>query len=448
MTLAVDSVRADLAALVGPSQVLTDAAACAALAVDGKVPDCAVSPTAAEQGAAVLRYASEQHLAVIPRGNGTKLSTGNPPRRYDVALSLSELNRVIHYEPADLTITVEAGMVFGEFQNLVGQNGLWLPLDPRGGDKSSIGGIIAANAAGPLRQGFGGPRDMVLGLKIATTDGKIAKTGGRVVKNVAGYDLGKLLTGSFGTLGVMVEASLKLFPKPPERATFTLRAGTLGIARDLRKSILRSPLDALRLVLLDSRATALVSNSTETPEHPGAELWIEVGGSHRVIERCMLELRQLASAVGAPMARLEEAEKAWAHVSNLAHWLQQKYRDATVLKAALPLAASEEFLSRAKQEAEAERIALACFAQVGVGIVHLCALQETLSASLGTWVTRLRQAAADLGGTLIIEHCPVDLKSHVDVWGAGGDDLGAMRKMKSALDTQGVLSPGRFLGGI
>jgi glycolate oxidase FAD binding subunit len=177
-------------------------------------------------------------------------------------------------------------------------------------------------------------------------------------------------------------------------------------------------------------------------------LWIEVGGSHRVIERCMLELRQLASAVGAPMARLEEAEKAWAHVSNLAHWLQQKYRDATVLKAALPLAASEEFLSRAKQEAEAERIALACFAQVGVGIVHLCALQETLSASLGTWVTRLRQAAADLGGTLIIEHCPVDLKSHVDVWGAGGDDLGAMRKMKSALDTQGVLSPGRFLGGI
>jgi glycolate oxidase FAD binding subunit len=115
-------------------------------------------------------------------------------------------------------------------------------------------GIIAANAAGPLRQGFGGPRDMVLGLKIATTDGKIAKTGGRVVKNVAGYDFGKLLTGSFGTLGVMVEASLKLFPKPPERATFAMRAGTLGIARDLRRSILRSPLDAMRLVLLDAQA--------------------------------------------------------------------------------------------------------------------------------------------------------------------------------------------------
>jgi len=448
VTLAVDSVRTELAALVGQSHVLADPAACAALAVDGKVPDCAVSPSTAEQVAAVLRYASEHHLALIPRGKGSKLSTGNPPRRYDVALPLGELNRVIHFEPADLTITVEAGMTFGDFQALAGRNGLWLPLDPRGGAESSLGGIIAANAAGPLRQGFGGPRDMVLGLKIATPEGKIAKTGGRVVKNVAGYDLGKLLTGSFGTLGVIVEASLKLFPKPPERATFTLRAGTLGIARDLRRSIRRSPLEPLRLVLLDSPATALLSDSVQVHERPGAELWIEVGGSHRVIERCAYELRQLASAAGVPLTRLDGAEEAWERVSNLALWLQQKYRDVTVLKAALPEVASEEFVSRAQQEAEAERIALASFAQVGVGIVHLCALQQALSASVLGLVVRLRQAAAELGGTLVIEHCQVDLKSQVDVWGAGGDDLDAMLKIKSAWDPKEVLAPGRFLGGI
>jgi FAD/FMN-containing dehydrogenase len=283
-------------------------------------------------------------------------------------------------------------------------------------------------------------------LKIATTDGKIAKTGGRVVKNVAGYDLGKLLTGSFGTLGVIVEASLKLFPKPPERATFAMRAGTLGIARDLRRSILRSPLDALRLVLLDSPATALLDDSARTQEHAGAELWIELGGSHRVIERCERELGQLASAVGAQLARLEGAEEAWGRVSNLPHWLQQKYRDVTILKGALPLVATEEFLSHAQQEAEAERIALASFAQVGVGIVHLCALQETMSANLVGLVARLRQAATDHGGTLAIDHCPGDLKGHVDVWGAGGDDLGAMRRMKAVWDPNGVLSPGRFLG--
>jgi FAD/FMN-containing dehydrogenase len=267
---------------------------------------------------------------------------------------------------------------------------------------------------------------------------------------------------------------LKLFPRLPERATFTIRAGTLGIARDLRKGILRSPLDPLRLVLLDSAATALLGDSTEAPEGTGVELWIELGGSHRVIERCMLELRQVAAAVGATMARREGAERAWERVSNLAHWLQQKYRDVTVLKAALPLVASEEFLSRAQQEAEAERIALGSFAQVGVGIVHLCALQEDVARTclvgprlvpdgqgkaadlqnrpaqhvLGGLVDRLRQAARDLGGTLVIESCPVDLKSGVDVWGAGSDDLAAMRKMKSAWDPNEVLSPGRFVGGI
>ena len=133
--------------------------------------------------------------------------------------------------------------------------------------------------------------------------------------------------------------------------------------------------------------------------------------------------RQLASAVGAPLARRNEAEEAWGHVSNLAHWLQQKYRDVTVLKAALPLVASEEFLSRAQQEAEAEHIALASFAQVGVGIVHLCALQERLSANLAGGVARLRQAMADFGGTLVIEHCPLALKGGEAVWGVGGDDL-------------------------
>jgi glycolate oxidase FAD binding subunit len=448
VTLAVDSVRADLAALVGQPQLQTDPALCADLAVDGKIPDCVVAPATPAQVAAVLRCAGEHQLALIPRCYGTKISTGNPPRGYDVALSLRDLRHVIHYEPADLTITVEAGMTFGEFQNLVGRDGLWLPLDPRGGGESSIGGIIAASATGPLRQGFGGPRDMVLGLKIATTDGKIAKTGGRVVKNVAGYDLGKLLTGSMGTLGVIVEASLKLFPKPPVRATFTLRAGTLGIARDLRRSILRSPLDAMRLVLLNSAATDLLGSSAENLEKAGADLWIEFGGSHRVIERCIHELRQLAAAVGAQWARHEQAEGVWERVSNLARWLQPKYPGVTVLKGALPVVASEEFLSRAQQEADAERISLASFAQVGVGIVHLCALQETRSANLAAWVTRLRQAARDLGGTLVIEQCPLDLKSQVDVWGESGDDIAAMRKLKSAWDPKEVLSPGRFVGGI
>lgn len=443
MTLVVDS---ELASLVGPSHVLTDPSAFTDLGVDGNLPEHIVAPAQTEQVAGVLHYAAEHGMAVIASGHGTKLSTGNPPQRYDIALSLRELNRVIQFEPADLTITVEAGATLGEFQALIGRHGLWLPIDPRGGAESTIGGIIAANAAGPLRQAFGGPRDMVLGLKMASTDGKIAKTGGRVVKNVAGYDFGKLLTGSFGTLGVIVEASLKLFPKPPERATFAMQAGTLGIARDLRRSILRSPIDPLRLVLLDSSATGLLDGPEVTGPKVGSVLWTEVGGSNRVIERCASELQQLASGVGATFTRREDAEAAWKQIADPAQWLHAKYRDMTILKAALPLAASEEFLSRAQQEAVADKLGLACIAQVGVGIVHLCALQETLSSNVAGWVARLRQAAVDLRGNLMIEHCPTSLKSGVDVWGARGDDLDAMRKLKSVWDPHQVLAPGRFLG--
>ncbi|MBZ5670311.1 MAG: FAD-binding oxidoreductase [Acidobacteriia bacterium] len=450
MTLAVESWRTELASLVGESRLVTEPEACAALAADGKVPNCVVYPPTAKQVAAVLRYAAEHDLAIIPCRNGTKLSTGNPPRRYDLALSLKDLNHVWHYEPADLTISVEPGMKLGDFQHFVGRDRLWLPLDPRGGVRASIGGIIAANAAGPLRQGFGGPRDMVLGLKIATTDGKIVKTGGRVVKNVAGYDLIKLLIGSYGTLGVIVEANFKLYPKPAERVTFTVRVGTLAIARELRRSILSSPLDALRLVLLDSTAIVLTRGTAKANEQKDAEVWVEVGGSRRVIERCERDLGQLGRGIGAPLGRLEvrEAEAAWDHISNLSAWLEGVYPDVIVLKAALPIAAGEEFLSHAQQQAEGERIPAASFAQVGVGIVHFCLLQEKLIPGLEGLISRTRKAAVDLGGTLLIEHCPTQLKGRLDVWGTPGDDFEAMHKMKSAWDPKGILVPGRFVGGL
>ena len=242
------------APVVGESHVLTDETARAAYGIDGQTPKCVVLPSSAEEVAAVLRMCAEHNLAVIARRNGTKLGSGNPPRRYDVALSLKEMTRVWNYEAGDLTIVVEPGMKLGDFQRYIGQDHLWLPLDPFGGAKASLGGIMATNCAGPLRLFYGTPRDMVLGLKFATTEGKVIKSGGRVVKNVAGYDLGKLLIGSHGTLGVIVEASFKLYPQPAERATFVMPAGKLGIARDLRRKIQTSPLQPLRLVLLDSAA--------------------------------------------------------------------------------------------------------------------------------------------------------------------------------------------------
>ncbi len=242
MITAVESSRSELAALVGDARVVSDPVACAAFAVDGKVPTYVVYPSSAEQVAAVLKSCADHALAVIPCRNGTKLGIGNPPIRYDVALSLKDLNQVWYYEPADLTVSVEPGMKLADFQHFVGRHKLWLPLDPPGGERASLGGILAANASGPLRVAYGGPRDMVIGMKIATTEGKIVKTGGRVVKNVAGYDMGKLLIGSYGTLGVIVEASFKLYPLPAASATFVFAVDALHRARELRRSLQRSHL--------------------------------------------------------------------------------------------------------------------------------------------------------------------------------------------------------------
>jgi glycolate oxidase FAD binding subunit len=442
------TVRSDLAALLGEGQVRSDEASRLAGMVDGMLPQFAVIPTAAEQVAALLRYASEHQLAVIPLGYGTKLTTGAPPRQYDIALSLSGMQRVLHYEPADLTIGVQAGVSFQDFQNLVGKNNLWLPLDPRGAGNSSIGGIIASNAAGPLRQGYGGPRDMVIGLTVATTDGKITKSGGKVVKNVAGYDLGKLFTGSAGTLGVIVEANLKLFTRQPTRATFAFKAGSIEIASAVRRKILRSPLDPMRLLLLDAQARNLLSGSTPGSTKPPFELWIELGGSHRVIERCMLELRHLAAESETSLERKEDAESDWEKIADLARWLQPQYNDVTVLKAALPIAGSEQFIRRSQQAAAAAKIPLASFAQVGIGIAHLGIPQEHASEAMAEFVTQVRQAARDLRGMLVVEHAPLDLKRKVDVWGAISDDLPAMRKLKTLWDPHAVLSPGRFVDGI
>jgi len=451
VTVAVQSALSGLTSVVGTSRVVRDPATCASLAVDGRTPACVLYPSSAEQVAAVLQYAAQHDLAVIPCRNATKLGVGNVPRRYDVALSLKEMNQVRHYEPADLTVTAEAGMTFGDFQHFVSRDGLWLPLDPPGAWRASLGGILATNASGPLRLFYGAPRDMVLGMRIATSEGKVIKTGGRVVKNVAGYDMAKLLIGSYGTLGVIVEASFKLFPLPSARATFVLPAGPLGITRDLRSRILRSPLQPLRLVLLDAVTAKLALAGTPLArEVKEPEIWLEMGGSARVIERCAGELEELGKAVGAPVYRLEaeNAEVAWTRISDFRTWLPEACPGVAILKVVLPDAASEEFLSRAEQEAENDKVALASFTQLGIGILHLCLLEAESATARIALIRRLRSAAQDLGGALVVEHCHWDIKSRVDVWGPTGDDFAVMAKVKAAWDAKGILAPGRFVGGL
>ncbi len=455
MSPTVETVQSELAGVVGDAGVTADLAACAAYAVDGQFPKWVVAPASSEEVAGLLRSAAAHNLAVIPCRNGTKLCIGNPPRRFDVALSLNRMNRVWHYEPDDLTVSVEPGMKLGDFQRFLGRRGLWLPLDPPGGPKASVGGILAANAAGPLRVAFGGPRDIALGVKVATTEGKIVKCGGRVVKNVAGYDLTKLLIGSYGTLGVVVEASLKLFPLPAERATFVFSLRNLDGARDLRRKLQSSPLEPLRMVVVDGLdRDSLLSDGhpepacTDRPVSQSVEVWIEVGGTAKVIERYAREFEGLGRELGSAALRLESpnAERAWERLSDLRGWAGQVNATVSILKAILPIAATEEIIRHARQEAINTKLQLASVGQTTVGVAYICVWAPEDSPVVPGLVDRLRQASEGSGGTLVIEQASPALKALFDVWGAPGDDFEVQRKLKEAWDPKGILAPGRFIG--
>ena len=449
MISGLETVQTEIAHIAGAESVSAEDAACRALAVDGQVPRCVVYPRTAAQVAAALKCATDHSLAVIPSRSATKLGIGNTPARYDVALSLKQLNNVWHYEPADLTATVEAGMKLGDLQALLGRNGLWLPLDPPGGERASLGGTLAANASGSLRLLYGTPRDMIVGMTIATTDGKIIKAGGRVVKNVAGYDLTKLLIGSHGSLGVIVEAHLKLFPLPAGRATFVFELSTLDAARDLRNRIVNSPLTPMRMVLLNAEAgTNLAADSAFPAFDAPLTLWVEAGGSNQALARYARTLGELGSAAGSEARTLEQgsAEHAWTCITDFHSWLPGHFCDAVILRALLPIAATEEFVDHARQEAEKTKSRLAVFAQTGVGEARLCFPQPPEVSAVVSTIENLRAAAKKLGGALVIERCPPEIKKRVDVWGATGNDFEIMRKVKQAWDPKGILSPGRFVG--
>lgn len=451
MIAAVETIHGELSAIVGETAVAAHPEACRSFAVDGLEPKLVVYPSSAEEVAAVLKCASDRGLAVIPVRNGTKLRIGNLPSRYDLALSLKNLNRVWHYEPADLTAVVEPGMKFGDLQHFLARDGLWLPLDPPGGDRASVGGILATNGTGPLRARFGAPRDMTLGMKVATTEGKIIKTGGRVVKNVAGYDVGKLVIGSWGTLGVIVEACFKLFTRPAGRATFVFGVPTLEVARQLRRTIFASPLEPLRMALLDHAAARMLrgeGHSQAPTISTELEFWIEAGGSENVLSRYSREMSQLAQGAGVSVERVDAAAALWDRLADFAAHVSENSGAAVVLKATLPLDFSEDFLRDAFGQIKVQ--AFVC--QPGTGVVTLALSEEAIGRNAvaspenaARVVAQLRDIAERLGGTLIVEGYPSEWKALMDVWGRPVSGVEIMRKVKAVWDARGTLSAGRFL---
>src|SRR5438445_603885 len=258
-------------------------------AVAGRVPRAVLFPGSLEALSEALAAAHAQELAVAPYGGGTQIGIGAPPARLDAVVVTRRLDRVIDYQPDDLTVTVEAGMTMAALQQTLGRRGQFLPLDPPLPEKATVGGTVAANASGPWRAGFGAARDWLIGVRVVAADGQIVKGGGRVVKNVAGYDLCKLYTGSLGTLGVLAELTFKVMPRP-ETAAVAAVSLRLPQVEPLLAAVMESDLAPSALELFDAGA-----DPSGAAPAGGAALLARFEGPREAVEWQLAELEAIAA---------------------------------------------------------------------------------------------------------------------------------------------------------
>jgi len=413
-----------LGAIVGADHVLAGDAAAAVL-VDGRAPRWVVAPGSAEEVARCLALASARGLAVAPAGGGTRRHWGNPPRALDVVLSLRRLDRVLAHERADLTISVEAGVTLGAIARQLGPVRQFLALDPPRAAGSTVGGIIATAASGPYRARYGTIRDLLLGVTVVLADGRLAKAGGRVVKNVTGYDMPKLHVGALGTLGVIVAAHLRLHARPAEEASWRVGFGSAEAALEAALGIMDAPVVVSRLQFVGDATLGVTVGSV--PEGVRAQ------GS-RITEIC-------GRGGGTPVP-LAEPEAWWTAVAE-GTWppapgsltLRIGTRPSDVVKAL-----------RGVEAAAGGTVSVRATAEIANGVLHATLGDPGLRTA--ALVGRVREGLAPLSATCVVEHAPAAAKPGLDVWGDVGAALEVMRRLKAELDPQATLNPGRYVGGI
>lgn len=392
-------------------------------ATAGVTPRWVAQPSDAAGVARTLRLADEAGVAVAPRGGGTKRDWGNPPRRVELALDLAALTGVVEHAYGDMTATVRAGTRWRDLRLTLAEHQQYVALDPIFPERATVGGIIATNDSGPLRLRYGALRDLLIGVTVALPDGTLARAGGKVVKNVAGYDICKLMVGALGTLGVVVEATFRLYPLPrqTELLSFTLPDGRAA--------------NALILRLLDSTAGPVALQWRQSGDAAG-QLDLRLDGEPAAIPEQIALVRHLAGDASAAPA---EAADPW----RATEALFRDDPDALVVKASVPttrIGALSEGLRQAGREhgATVDQVIQA----PGVGYARFT------GGDLGAVVTRLRATVDELTGTLVALVAPAAVKARGDVWGDAGDALPLMRRVKEKFDPHGTLNPGRFIGGI
>jgi len=469
----------DLGGMTGRDRLKTDPAVTAEYAVDGVVPKAVVFPKDTRMVAALVECAHRYNLAVAPRGGGTKMAMGNPPKRLDLVVCMARMNHMLDVDTANLTITVEAGVKFRDVQARLAteedrcylpledlkteagefvcsdrsHSGCFLPLDPPFGEKATIGGIVATNSSGPRRLLYGLPRDLLLGVRFVTPKGEIVGAGGKTVKNVSGYDISKLMIGAMGSLGILCEMTLRLLPLPEKMETLVFTFESFSDASAFAAAVLATK-------LLPAALEVANRSVLETMDFKGMDftagpyvVMVALEAFHEAVTRMRKELQAMARHFGVKGHTLIEEDKHrlfWLTLGELQSASLEKSPRSVAVQINYPLSAWKalfEFADKILSQNGLE-CTLLCHSGSGVTLINIMPKEKGSQEKLVTEVVgALLGECRKAGGNLVVQRAPTDLKAALPVWGEQGPDLPLMKRIRAEIDPAGLMNPGRFAVG-
>ena len=438
--------------------------------VDGIPPLDVIAPSTEAELCDIVADANADRIGIIPWGGGTRASLGNPPARPCLVLDMTNLNRVVSHNYADLTASFQAGATFGFVSEILAQQGQLLPIDPPLPERATIGGTLAAAVSGPLKWHFGHPRDTVIGMKVVQPDGSVTKSGGLVVKNVSGYDMSRLHIGGLGSLGVILEASFKLTPIPMYERTLTAAFDTVDDAMDASMRVFNSYVMPLSMTAFGPSVASRINCDDSADAH---HIAIRLGGRPRTLARQADEIAAIFTESGASaMTDVEgPAPSLWRPLADFG-WSPETTPLLNVRITALPSKLAD--ILKTIDQLRDSNLKPAAIAEPGFGAIeanwfghpdnepsnadtsrhppipsrHSRESGNPHTDALTDIIASLRGHVSQLAATAVVQRCPPDMKAHIDVWGEDHPGIDVMRRMKRQYDPNAIMNPGRFVGRI